>query len=69
MADRIHLIVRTPVSTQELVLNPIAYWEGLVDASGTRGEKAIRGSGYVELTGYAGELVGLAEPAPKDSAE
>ena len=48
---------------QELVLEPIAYWEGLVQATGTREGKPIEGQGYVELTGYAGELVGLATPA------
>ena len=31
----------------------IAYWEGKVGVSGRRGETAISGRGYVELTGYA----------------
>ena len=59
----ISLIVSTPVPAQELVLEPIAYWEGLVEAKGTREGKPVEGQGYVELTGYAGELVGLATPA------
>lgn len=30
----------------------IAYWEGSVEANGKRGEAAITGRGYLELTGY-----------------
>jgi predicted secreted hydrolase len=37
---------------------PFAYWEGAVWASGTRAGKALRGEGYLELTGYAGALGG-----------
>jgi predicted secreted hydrolase len=44
---------------QELALKPIAYWEGMIDASGARAGKPLRGRGYMELTGYAGALVGL----------
>jgi predicted secreted hydrolase len=51
--------IRTPVREQELVLEPIAYWEGVVDLEGTRGGAKLRGHGYMELTGYAGALVGL----------
>lgn len=39
--------MRTPNSTN------VVYWEGSVQAKGTRNEKAIDGVGYVELTGYA----------------
>ncbi|MFO7713704.1 lipocalin-like domain-containing protein [Desulfosarcina sp.] len=39
--------MRTPKSTN------LVYWEGSVQAKGTRNEKAIDGLGYVELTGYA----------------
>jgi len=53
--------IDTPLAAQELVLEPIAYWEGLIDITGTRAGRAIRGHGYMELTGYAGALVGLAE--------
>lgn len=52
--------ITTPVRRQELVLMPIAYWEGLIDLSGTRAGAAVKGHGYMELTGYAGALVGLA---------
>ncbi len=36
---------------QELDLSPAAYWEGAVRIQGTH-----QGNGYVELTGYAGDL-------------
>ena len=39
--------MRTPNSTN------VVYWEGSVQAKGTRNETAIDGVGYVELTGYA----------------
>ena len=51
--------VTTPVENQELVLLPIAYWEGLIDVRGTRAGRELKGHGYLELTGYAGALVGL----------
>jgi predicted secreted hydrolase len=57
----LELRIDTPLAAQELVLQPIAYWEGLVDATGTRAGSAVRAHGYMELTGYAGALVGLAE--------
>lgn len=44
---------------QELRLDPIAYWEGAVAAKGTLRGKPIAGSGYLEMTGYAGAVVGL----------
>jgi predicted secreted hydrolase len=31
----------------------LAYWEGLVDARGTIGNRAVTAQGYVEMTGYA----------------
>ncbi len=51
--------IETPVREQELVLQPIAYWEGVIDISGKRGAEPVRGHGYMEMTGYAGKLVGL----------
>lgn len=55
----LQLRIDTPLAAQELVLQPIAYWEGLIDVAGTRAGAPVRGSGYMELTGYAGALVGL----------
>ena len=47
---------------QELVLPPISYWEGATRVRGQREGKPITGSGYMELTGYAGALKGLQKP-------
>ncbi len=56
------ITVKTPVDAQELVLQPVVYWEGLIDVAGTRDGRAVKGHGYLELTGYAGALVGLSGP-------
>lgn len=53
--------IRAAVDDQELKLQPITYWEGAVRASGTSAGKVINGSGYLEMTGYAGKIVGLQE--------
>jgi predicted secreted hydrolase len=34
----------------------IAYWEGLVDVSGSSRGTPITGRGYLEMTGYKGSL-------------
>ena len=46
--------VRPVLADQELKTSP-PYWEGAVDASGTRAGRSVRGRGYVELVGYAQE--------------
>ncbi|HEX2167931.1 MAG TPA: lipocalin-like domain-containing protein [Longimicrobiales bacterium] len=46
------LDVATPVADQELDL-AVRYWEGMVRAHGTRGERIVSGRGYLEMTGYA----------------
>ncbi|MEO8352854.1 MAG: lipocalin-like domain-containing protein [Chthoniobacteraceae bacterium] len=51
----------TPLERQELVLTPISYWEGAIDVEGKRAGRPISGRGYMELTGYAGPIVGLAK--------
>jgi predicted secreted hydrolase len=43
----------TPVLPDQELNVSIRYWEGAVNAVGTRGQRAVRGRGYVELTGYA----------------
>ncbi len=50
---------------QELVLQPIAYWEGSVRARGRREGRPVDGRGYLEMTGYAGGLVGLQAPGTR----
>jgi predicted secreted hydrolase len=57
----VQLRISTPLTAQELVLKPIAYWEGLIDVEGTRAGAKMHGHGYMELTGYAGALVGLSQ--------
>jgi predicted secreted hydrolase len=34
----------------------VTYWEGAARVSGSFKKKAVRGLGYVEMTGYAGRL-------------
>ena len=34
------------------------YWEGAVKAEGMGASAGVRGSGYAELTGYAGSMGG-----------
>jgi predicted secreted hydrolase len=46
--------VRPVLADQELKTSP-PYWEGAVDASGTRAGHTVSGRGYVELVGYAEE--------------
>ena len=36
----------------------ITYWEGSVSVSGSSRGQAVSGTGYVELTGYAGAMAG-----------
>jgi predicted secreted hydrolase len=49
-------VVRAVLEDQELALGQITYWEGAIDAIGTQDGRAIKGCGYLELTGYAGQL-------------
>jgi len=51
--------VSARMDDQELRLKPVAYWEGAVAATGTRAGQAVSGRGYLEMTGYAGAVVGL----------
>ena len=58
-SQKIELTVTTPLSDQELSLvesTGIAYWEGMIDVTGRSGGQAVRGSGYLEMTGYHGSL-------------
>jgi predicted secreted hydrolase len=56
------LEITAAMDGQELVLQPISYWEGSVRGEGLRHGQAVRGRGYLEMTGYAGGLVGLQAP-------
>lgn len=56
------LKVEAAFDEQELVLDPISYWEGSMRVVGTRDGRRVRGRGYLEMTGYSGGLVGLQAP-------
>lgn len=58
----INLNIRARLEDQELASRPFAYWEGAVRASGSRDGKPARATGYLEMTGYAGRLIGLQAP-------
>ena len=55
----IELDVTTPLASQELAskteLSP-SYWEGAIDAKGTKNGTPYSGVGYLEMTGYARAL-------------
>ncbi|MEO8045339.1 MAG: lipocalin-like domain-containing protein [Spartobacteria bacterium] len=57
--EQLEFTIEPVLPNQELVLGPLIYWEGAFDVSGMRAGKAIRGRGYLELTGYAAPLQGL----------
>ena len=51
--------VSTPLTSQEMAGNiGPSYWEGVIDANGTRQGSEVRGVGYLEMTGYAGSSPG-----------
>ena len=51
------LAIHPVLADQELEAVP-RYWEGAVDATGTRGARSLTGRGYVELVGYASAAQG-----------
>ncbi len=58
----IDLEVEETMRPQELVTEGstgVVYWEGAVDVDGRSGANAVRGYGYVEMTGYAGDVTNL----------
>ena len=58
-AEQIELEITPHFHEQELITNRstrVTYWEGAVQVKGTFRNKPIAGSGYVEMTGYAGKL-------------
>lgn len=55
------LTVRAALDDQELRTDRstgVTYWEGAVDVEGTRDGRAVRGRGYLEMTGYTGGAMG-----------
>lgn len=54
-----NLTVTPTLKNQELITSEstqVTYWEGSVRVTGTAAGEKVSGSGYVELTGYAGEF-------------
>jgi predicted secreted hydrolase len=56
-AEDLMLTIDPHLVDQELTVS-YAYWEGAVRVEGERAGQAIRGDGYVEMTGYAGSMQG-----------
>jgi predicted secreted hydrolase len=50
-SEQLDLEIRPALADQELDVS-FRYWEGAVEIAGTRQGRAVRGQGYVELTGY-----------------
>jgi predicted secreted hydrolase len=50
------LNVKPWMSDQEINFSPITYWEGAVHFTGSCDGAPASGNGYIELTGYAGNL-------------
>jgi predicted secreted hydrolase len=50
--------VRTPLVQQEIT-GSTNYWEGAIDIDATKLGNRVQGVGYLEMTGYAGRIVGL----------
>jgi predicted secreted hydrolase len=58
-AEEIELEITPAFRDQELITNRstrVTYWEGAVRVGGTVRNKSVLGSGYIEMTGYAGRL-------------
>jgi predicted secreted hydrolase len=50
----VDLEVEAVLDRQELVLEPVVYWEGALKVGGSH-----KGRGFLEMTGYAGQVRGL----------
>jgi predicted secreted hydrolase len=55
--QRMELAIEPHMADQELNVS-YAYWEGAVRATGIKDGSAVKGNGYVELTGYSGSMGG-----------
>lgn len=51
---KLQIDISTPLKSQEFVsrFGP-SYWEGAIDIRGRRQNQAVRGTGYLEMTGYS----------------
>jgi len=60
-AEKLRLRLKSVLKDQELRTpesTGVTYWEGSIEAEGTAGENRVRGRGYLEMTGYAGQSMG-----------
>jgi predicted secreted hydrolase len=48
-------VIVTPVISDQELFTTVRYWEGAVDVTGQHEARPVKGRGYVELTGYAGD--------------
>lgn len=55
------LTLTPQLADQELLLPPFAYWEGAVKGAGLVNGSPVTASGYLELTGYGGKILGLSQ--------
>jgi len=59
---KVEVVIAPIVSAQELITEGstgVTYWEGSVEGKGQSAGREVTCEGYVELTGYAGNLGGL----------
>jgi predicted secreted hydrolase len=59
-AEEIELEIAPEFPHQELITNRstrVTYWEGAIGVRGVVAKKTVAGSGYVEMTGYAGKII------------
>ncbi len=57
---RLNLTVQPTVFNQELRTKEstgVNYWEGAVEITGTREGRPVKGRGYLEMTGYGGQVM------------
>jgi predicted secreted hydrolase len=64
--EGLDLQISAALDAQELsgLSSGVAYWEGAVDADGTRRGRPAAGRGYLEMTGYAGRPMGEVMGSP-----
>ena len=61
-AFALQLQVKATFDNQELRTTEstgVTYWEGSIDVAGRSGDRPIRGRGYLEMTGYGGQNMGM----------
>lgn len=63
---KLQMDISTPLVRQEFVsrFGP-SYWEGAVDVTGQHEEKPVRGTGYLEMTGYSDSVGMVFSTAPR----